>query len=209
MGDINALDILDEEYISAANKSELDTWAPLGKIILESIESRDVHGLSQAALARLMNTQQSVISRFENMGRVPSYEFIARMAIALGHVPGITLYGDYMAVVPLLKQEQVKERALKRGVSTQELISGLLNQSLHNEFDSGDYAIAAQSVVQQSSAIMSDLLLTTGVCIDGVGRRLSPLLGTKNGNIIDQGKPCIRIDTANGGSCNECSGLAA
>jgi transcriptional regulator with XRE-family HTH domain len=134
MDNYNAFDILDEEHQRAENKSELDMWAPLGKLIFESIESRDKLGISQTQLAELMKTRQSVISRFENMGRTPNYDFIARMSVALGHIPGVTLYGDYMAVVPLEKQQLIKERATQEGVTTQYWVSQFFDKALEQAF---------------------------------------------------------------------------
>lgn len=123
-------DFLDEDYRSADNKDELDYWAPLSKLIVESVALRDRKGLSQKDLADAMGTTQSVISRFENMGRVPSYDFIARMAIALGHAPGMTLNGDFMYTVPTEMQDNVSQAAELSGKSTQEFLRKFLKEKL-------------------------------------------------------------------------------
>lgn len=128
----SAIDILDRLYLEAENKDEIDYWRPLSKIILESIELRDYKGLSQTDLAKLMKTKQSVISRFENMGRIPSYDFIARLALSLGHSPGITLYGDYMAIVPFEKQSFIKHLADQENISTKRIVQNILNESIEN-----------------------------------------------------------------------------
>jgi hypothetical protein len=73
-----------------------------------------------------MKTKQTVISRFENMGRLPNYDFIARLPLALGHTPGMTLCGDYMAVVPIEKQNFIKELAEKENISTRKFIQDIL-----------------------------------------------------------------------------------
>lgn len=123
-------DMLDEQYMEADNKGELDYWAPLSKVIMESIELRDSKGMSQTDLASVMKTTQSVISRFENMGRLPNYDFIARLAAALGHSPGMTLYGDYMAVVPFEKQIFIKKMANEENISTRKFVQKLLDQGI-------------------------------------------------------------------------------
>lgn len=123
-------DMLDKQYFETGNKAELNYYAPLSKLIMESVELRDLKGMSQTDLAIGMNTRQSVISRFENMGRIPNYDFIARMSIALGHAPGVTLTGDYMAVVPLEKQELVKNAAETAGISTQSFLQGMLEKAV-------------------------------------------------------------------------------
>ena len=134
----SVLEMLDKQYLETDNKDELDYWTPLSKIILESIELRDSKGMSQTDLAKVMKTCQSVISRFENIGRLPSYDFIARLALALGHSPGMTLYGDYMAVVPIEKQNIIKEMADKENISTKKLVQTILDQSMDLKINIGD-----------------------------------------------------------------------
>lgn len=128
--EVSVLDILDKQYLEAENREELDYWAPLSKIILESIELRDSKRMSQTDLANKMKTTQSVISRFENMGRLPSYDFVARLSISLGHAPGMTLFGDYMAVAPLEKQPLIKTIADEKNISTGKFIQNLLDQAI-------------------------------------------------------------------------------
>jgi transcriptional regulator with XRE-family HTH domain len=86
--------------------------------------------MSQSDLADLMKTKQSVISRFENMGRLPNYDFIARLSSALGHSPGMTLYGDYMALVPHEQQPIIKQLAEKGNLSTKTFVQRILDQSI-------------------------------------------------------------------------------
>ncbi len=52
-------------------------------MIQECVSKRIEKKLSQKDLAERMGTKQSVISRFENMGRIPNYDFIIRLANAL------------------------------------------------------------------------------------------------------------------------------
>lgn len=47
------------------------------------IEARTKKGMTQADLAKAMNTKQSVISRTENAKTVPSLSFLKRLARAL------------------------------------------------------------------------------------------------------------------------------
>ena len=122
--------MLEQQYIESENKDKIDYWTPLSKIILESLELRHLYEMSQADLAESMKTKQSVISRFENMGRLPNYDFIARLSLALNHSPGITLYGDYMAVVPLEKQNVIKEISENEGVSTKKIVQSILEHGI-------------------------------------------------------------------------------
>ena len=126
----SAIDILQQQYHESENKTELDFWAAYSQLIMESLELRDAKRVTQAELAEKMRTKQSVVSRFENMGRLPSYKFIVELAQALGHVPGMTLYGDYMGVIPLQKQHLVNRLATQKGKTTQEYVQFLLEDSL-------------------------------------------------------------------------------
>lgn len=178
-------DLLDQQYLEAEDKSKLDFWEPFANIIIESIALRDLKGLTQADLAEKMKTSQPVISRFENMGRLPSYKFIAELAIALGHTPGITLYGDYMAIVPPEKQAWIKKRADKEKVPTRKFVQNLLDRHLEgvsvaeNEdtnlgdapsipsnviplFDTSDHASPAISANSQSGQVELDTLSAAG-----------------------------------------------
>ncbi len=110
--------------------NQVDYWDSFARMVMEVIESRHAQGMSQTDLAELLSTKQSVISRFENMGRLPSYDFIARLAIALGHSPGMTLYGEYMAVIPLAKQELIKQRAEREGFSTQAFVERIIEHAV-------------------------------------------------------------------------------
>lgn len=124
------VDLFAEQYLEEEDRGELNYWESLARMIMETIESRHAQGLSQEDLARRAKTKQSVISRFENMGRKPSYDFVARLSRAMGHVAGMTLYGEYMAVVPREKHQSVAEMAIAKGVSTQKFVEQLLTNAI-------------------------------------------------------------------------------
>jgi len=123
-------DLLDNQYKEVDNKDQIDYWVPLSNLILESMEIRDSKNISQADLALKMKTKQSVISRFENMGRTPNYDFIARLSIALDHKPGMTLYGDYMAIIPIEHQEYIKKLADSENMEISKYVQKLLDDSI-------------------------------------------------------------------------------
>jgi transcriptional regulator with XRE-family HTH domain len=105
---------------------------PLEEFILEVIERRGELEISQKELAELLGTTQSVISRFENLGRKPGYDFIKRVTEKLGGELLITLNGDYTLVVPKELREKVDELASKEGFNTKEFLNYLLRESLDN-----------------------------------------------------------------------------
>jgi transcriptional regulator with XRE-family HTH domain len=151
----SVLNMLEEQYLEADNKKEIDFWAPLSRIIIESVELRDSKEMSQTDLANIMKTRQSVISRFENMGRLPNYDFIARLSLALGHSPGITLYGDYMAIVPLEKQHIIKQLANNENITTSKFVQDILNQSIDSIVNKTNIYSNSQSEICSTTARLS------------------------------------------------------
>ncbi|MEL7556576.1 MAG: helix-turn-helix transcriptional regulator [bacterium] len=127
---LNTSERFNEVYQELENKSGVDYWTPYSQLITESMETRQKVKITQKQLAELMDTKQSVISRFENMGRLPSYDFIARLAIALNHSPGMTLYGEFMAVVPCSMQEEIRVKANEANVPTREFVQKVLEHAL-------------------------------------------------------------------------------
>lgn len=68
---------------TSLTKKDSKYWDALSQMITECERLRLQKELSQKDLAERMGTTQSVISRFENMGRTPNYDFIVRLADAL------------------------------------------------------------------------------------------------------------------------------
>lgn len=66
---------------TAAEYAKLDLPYQIAR---EVIRLRQEMGLTQTDLAKQLNTQQSSISRLENMGSIPSLSFLTRVADALG-----------------------------------------------------------------------------------------------------------------------------
>lgn len=158
----SVMELLDKQYLEAEDQNEVNYWDSLARIIMEAIESRHVQGLSQADLASLMKTKQSVISRFENMGRRPNYDFIARMSIAFGHVPGMTLYGEHMAVVPQDKHQFVKHLSTKEGVSPQKLVEQLLGDAIAAKEAKEDLLIGISDATVEFPSSTVDVMAGTG-----------------------------------------------
>jgi ribosome-binding protein aMBF1 (putative translation factor) len=81
----SALELRDKQL--AANpelRAEYDRLGPVYEMVRQLISARKAAGLTQASLAERMGTQQSVIARMENGGRLPSFEMVARYARATG-----------------------------------------------------------------------------------------------------------------------------
>ena len=123
-------DLMHQIYKEVENKKQLDYWNGYSQIIIDSQNLRYENKYSQTDLAKAMGTTQSVVSRFENMGRKPSYDFFARLALAFNHSPGMTLYGDYMSVVPTKYQKMIEVKASEQGISTSDFVQNLLEQAL-------------------------------------------------------------------------------
>lgn len=64
---------------------EIPRWKQdVNQIVADLTVYRIKHRISQDELARRINTTQSVIARFERMGRVPTIEFLYKVAEGLG-----------------------------------------------------------------------------------------------------------------------------
>ena len=113
-----------EEYIPSAEKDALEEF------ILEVIERRAELKISQKELAEMLGTTQSVISRFENMGRKPGYEFIRRVSEALGGKLMITLNGDYAVVVPEELRPFVDKKAKEENKTTKEVLREFISEHI-------------------------------------------------------------------------------
>ena len=86
--------------------SQIEPWkymilTCIGQLLNERLKK----GISQQELAKRMDVQQSVISRFEHAGRIPTFEFLYRVARALDLQLMITPYGDRTVA---LSQEQAR-----------------------------------------------------------------------------------------------------
>jgi transcriptional regulator with XRE-family HTH domain len=122
----NSVSINFEEYEPTTETT------PLEEFILEVIERRGELEINQEELADLLETTQSVISRFENLGRKPGYDFIKRVIEKLGGELLITLSGNYTLVVPKELREKVDKLASKEGFNTKGFLNYLLRESLDN-----------------------------------------------------------------------------
>jgi transcriptional regulator with XRE-family HTH domain len=134
------VDLLDEQYLEADNKEEIGYWSALSQLVSETLIRRGLNGISQADLASRMSTTQSVISRFENLGRKPSYDFVARLSLALDGVLGMTISGDFMAVVPLTMQDVVRRMAEEKKIPTRSLVESLLEGAIRGLEVSSQFA---------------------------------------------------------------------
>jgi transcriptional regulator with XRE-family HTH domain len=142
-------ELLDEIYLESDNKQGIDYYAAISGLVMESIEARSKKGMAQKDLAKAMGTMQSAISRFENMGREPGYKFIARMAQALGHAPGVTLYGDFMAIVKPELQEKLRDLAESEGKTTQTYLHEILNNTVKDKIEEAgamNYSLVGNSL---------------------------------------------------------------
>ena len=126
--ELDVIEFMNQQHESSENKNELHYWNAYAKVILESLHLRSKFNFTQSQLAEILKTTQSVISRFENMGRLPSYDFLARLSQAFKDTLGITLSGNFMAVVPLEKQELVARLAKEEKQQTQTFVQGLLDE---------------------------------------------------------------------------------
>lgn len=110
-----------------------DYYAPLNDLILEIVEERVRQNLTQRDLARRLRTRQSAISRFENLGRKPGFDFLYRVAKALGGKLFITIHGRYAALVPRKYREFIDELAQEQGENPETVVRNLLVEAIEQK----------------------------------------------------------------------------
>lgn len=113
-----------------------DVIDPLETFILEVFKERLDQNLTQKALAEKMGTKQSVISRFENGGRKPNYEFMRSLAEMLGGNLYLTIHGDYTVTVPEEYREKLKMLSKETNKSVKQLLMEIFKQGLSMTFES-------------------------------------------------------------------------
>lgn len=122
-----------EDKIEYFNKELRD---PLNDFIVEVITERLDKDLNQEEIAKKMGTKQPVISRFENLGRKPSYEFMERLARVLEGNLYITIHGDYTLTAPKEYRKKLDLLSKTTGKSPQELMMLFLKQGISMNFRS-------------------------------------------------------------------------
>jgi predicted transcriptional regulator len=76
---------LKERLLNDPNvKAEYDRLGPVYEVVGAMVEARHDAGLTQKDVAERMGTTQSVIARLENAHHLPTLEFVARYASAIG-----------------------------------------------------------------------------------------------------------------------------
>lgn len=123
-------DVLNEIEKDTSIKEKVDFYQPLADLILEVQLRREELGMTQADLAKKMGTKQSVISRFENMGRIPSYTFLMKLSKALGQNFFMTINGDYTVVVPEKLKPFVNKRAREENKTTKDVLSEIITKEV-------------------------------------------------------------------------------
>lgn len=105
-------------------------WDMLNSFILEVQLLRHEKGITQKQLADRMQTKQTAISRFENMGRAPNYDFIVRLADSLGCNPKLYVDGDYAVQVPEHLRASVMKIAEKNHISVESYLTEIIQNAI-------------------------------------------------------------------------------
>lgn len=111
-----------------------DYWTMLSEIILESQRIRFEKDISQKQLAEKMETKQSVISRFENMGRKPNYDFLVRLAHELGGNPKMYLDGDFSVQVPYELRSKLQEIVKQQNTDIEKYLTNCLISKINDDY---------------------------------------------------------------------------
>lgn len=126
---------------------KLDSYTPLSSLVLEVIEERVSQNLTQEDLARRLGTKQSAVSRFENLGRKPGFDFLERLARALGGKLFVTIHGRYVALVPRKYRGFVDELAREQKVEPEKVVKELLVEAIEQKIRYAEDATSARIVM--------------------------------------------------------------
>lgn len=110
------------------------------ELVIEVIKERLRSDMSQTELAAMIDTKQSVISRFENYGREPKISSLEKIARVFGSRFRGTIHGDFMYVAPEQFRECIAKQAVDSDLSPLEYLTELLTS----------YLKECQSVIWQS-----------------------------------------------------------
>ncbi|MDA3947585.1 MAG: helix-turn-helix domain-containing protein [Spirochaeta sp.] len=155
-------DLIDEVQDEIGVSDEVAYWTPLTDFIHETIRARYVEGLSQADLAERMDTKQAAVSRFEHLGRKPSYDFVVRLAHAFGHQLGLTVYGEFMAVVDERDRAEVASIAEASGKKTRDVVSDLLREGIRGRRNLNNMQAWLTGAAQDTYLFTADSLESGG-----------------------------------------------
>ena len=135
------------EYIPSATED----------LVIEAVNTRLEKGLTQKDLAAKLETTQSVVSRFENLGRQPTIKFVERVAKALGLRFRATLDGEFMYLVPKSIQQDVRVQAERSDQSVSDYLSSQLTGHLNRVFARSEWKlITSEKISQPTSSISPD-----------------------------------------------------
>jgi transcriptional regulator with XRE-family HTH domain len=106
---------------------------PLAEFMAEYEYQKGIQGITQTELAQKVETRQSAISRFEAMKHPPNYEFLVKIAGALGDTLFMSPAGSYCLDIPYDLRAAAKAVAERRGMTVAEFATNVLREILSRE----------------------------------------------------------------------------
>ena len=85
--------------------------------------------LTQKEIAKRVGTAQSAISRFTSMKGKPNYDFLRKISGAVGGSLQVTPLGESTTTLDFNYHDAAKKMADDQGISVEELLTSILNQS--------------------------------------------------------------------------------
>lgn len=131
---VSMLKEVDNERNVKFSKDEPAYWNMLSEIILESQRIRYEQNISQKELSEKMETKQSVISRFENLGRTPNYDFLVRLAHGLGCNPKMYLDGDASVQVPYELRDKLEAIVSSKKITIEDYLVSCIKEAIEKDY---------------------------------------------------------------------------
>lgn len=135
----NAKDINREESLDL-DLSGLEPWKEvlfsfMGELLGERLRKK----ISQQELADRMKVSQSVISRFEHAGRIPTFEFLYRVSEALGMKLLITPFGERTIILSQKQMETIRDHITEDKPDIYSVVSEMIDKCIDdNEYECSD-----------------------------------------------------------------------
>ncbi len=144
-------------------------YRPIVRLVMEVRQKRLEKGLKQEDLANMLGTEQPSISRFERVGRIPSYNFLINLCEVLDSKLFMSINGEYAIIVPeeLRKKTDYLANLYKKDRET--FLMDILIDALEREYVNSTLSSRTRTTTnlnsyyeRMSSQSSTSLLITMG-----------------------------------------------
>lgn len=118
-------------------------YRPIVRLVMEVRQRRLEKGLKQEDLADMLGTKQPSVSRFERVGRIPSYDFLINLCEALDSKLFMSINGEYAVVVPEELRQRIDDLANWYEESRETLLMDILIDAIERQYTNSPLFVRA------------------------------------------------------------------